>query len=77
MRFILQTAFRDGRRQSRRLLLCALSIMFGVAALVAVDSFADNLNRALDREAKSLLGADLQITSRSSFTERTDRKSVV
>ena len=72
MRFILQTAFRDGRRQSRRLLLCALSIMFGVAALVAVDSFADNLNRALDREAKSLLGADLQITSRSSFTERTE-----
>lgn len=72
MSFILKTAFRDGRRQSKRLLLCALSIVFGVAALVAVDSFTDNLNRALDAEAKSLLGADLQITSRSAFSERTE-----
>ena len=45
MSFVLKTAWRDGRRQSKRLLLCALSIVFGVAALVAVDSFADNLNR--------------------------------
>jgi putative ABC transport system permease protein len=72
MSFVLKTAWRDGRRQSKRLLLCALSIVFGVAALVAVDSFADNLNRALDAEAKTLLGADLQITSRSAFSERTE-----
>jgi len=72
MNFVLKTAFRDGRRQSKRLLLCALSIVFGVAALVAVDSFADNLNRALDAEAKTLLGADLQITSRSAFSERVE-----
>jgi putative ABC transport system permease protein len=69
MSFLLKTAYRDGRRQSRRLLLCAASIMFGVAALAAVDSFAVNLEDALEREAKTLLGADLQITSRRAFTE--------
>ncbi|MFT4900842.1 MAG: putative ABC transport system permease protein [Lentimonas sp.] len=69
MRFILQTAWRDARRQRSRLWLCALSIVFGVAALVAVDSFAANLTRAMDAEAKALLGADLQISSRSGFGE--------
>lgn len=72
MNFVLKTALRDGRRQSRRLLLCALSIVCGVAALAAVDSFTDNLNRALDAEAKTLLGADLQISSRSAFSEKTE-----
>ncbi len=72
MSIIIKTAFRDGRRQTKRLLLCALSIVFGVAALVAVDSFTHNLNRALDAEAKTLLGADLQITSRSAFSEKTE-----
>lgn len=72
MSFVLKTAWRDGRRQSKRLLLCALSIVFGVAALVAVDSFAANLNRALDAESKTLLGADLQISSRSAFSPQTE-----
>ncbi|MGJ8637997.1 MAG: ABC transporter permease [Opitutaceae bacterium] len=70
--FILKTAWRDARRQQRRLLLCALSIVFGVAALVAVDSFSANLNRAMDAEAKALLGADLQITSRVGFDEKAE-----
>jgi putative ABC transport system permease protein len=67
MSFILKTAWRDGRRQKGRLFLCALSIVFGVAALVAVDSFSANLTRAMDSEAKALLGADLKVSSRSAF----------
>ncbi|MFO8027273.1 MAG: FtsX-like permease family protein [Opitutales bacterium] len=70
--FALRTAWRESRRQRGRLGLCALSIIFGVTALVAVDSFTENLEAGLDQEAKSLLGADLQITSRSSFDERAE-----
>jgi putative ABC transport system permease protein len=65
--FTLRTAWRESRRQRGRLTLCALSIIFGVAALVAVDSFTANLEAGLDKEAKALLGADLQITSRTGF----------
>ena len=73
MSFILKTAWRDARHQPGRLVLCALSIVFGVAAMVAVDSFSANLTRALDAEAKALLGADLEITSRSSFDAEAER----
>lgn len=70
--FALKTAWREARRQRKRLMLCALSIVFGVAALVAVDSFSKNLEAGLNQEAKSLLGADLQITSRSGFDARAE-----
>jgi len=66
-KFAAYTAWREARRQRKRLVLCALSIAFGVAALVAVDSFSANLESGLDEEAKALLGADLQITARSAF----------
>ncbi|MFP4156507.1 MAG: ABC transporter permease [Opitutales bacterium] len=67
--FPLRTAWRESRGQRGRLALCALSIIFGVAALVAVDSFTKNLEAGLDQEARTLLGADLQITSRVGFDE--------
>jgi len=54
-------AWRDSRRQRNRLLLFVASIVVGIAALVAIDSFGDNLQRDIDREAKTLLGADLVI----------------
>jgi putative ABC transport system permease protein len=70
--FAARMAWRESRRQRARLILCALSIVFGVAALVAVDSFTKNLEAGLDREAKALLGADLQITSRTGFDEKAE-----
>lgn len=72
MSFILKTALRDARHQPKRLLLCALSIVFGVAAMVAVDSYSANLTQAMDAQAKALLGADLEITSRSAFGEQAE-----
>ncbi len=69
MSVVLRLAWRDARRQRRRLFLCALSIVFGVAALVAINSFADNLDVAIQKESKELLGADLQIASRTPFTD--------
>jgi putative ABC transport system permease protein len=70
--FAAKTAWRESRRQRARLMLCALSIVFGVAALVAVDSFTENLQAGLDQEARSLLGADLQLTSRTGFSDRAE-----
>jgi len=68
MTFTLTTAWRDSRRQRNRLLLCAISIVFGVAALVAINSFGDNLKAATDEKALTLLGSDLQLTSRTPFS---------
>jgi putative ABC transport system permease protein len=67
MRFILQMAWRDSRASRRRLLLFSLSIALGVAALVALGSLATILAEAVQIQTKSLLGADLIVTSRAPF----------
>ena len=54
-------AWRDSRRNRGRLLLFIASIVVGIAALVAINSFGENLQKDLSNEAKSLLGADLQV----------------
>ncbi|PRY15648.1 putative ABC transport system permease protein [Pontibacter ummariensis] len=56
-------AWRDSRRNRGRLALFISSIVLGIAALVAINSFADNLRTDIDRQAKSLIGADLVIAS--------------
>lgn len=61
-------AWRDSRSSRGRLLLYISSIVLGVAALVAVSSFGQNLLWEIDEQAKVLLGADLVISSRSRFT---------
>ncbi|MFN5238695.1 MAG: ABC transporter permease [Bacteroidota bacterium] len=59
MQFILKMAWRDSRRNRSRLLLFISAITVGIAALTAVRSFSFNLMNDIDREAKTLLGADL------------------
>jgi len=68
MNFILKMAWRDSRASRRRLALFSLSIVLGVAALVAIGSFRDNLRQAVADQAKTLLGADLAVTSRHELT---------
>jgi putative ABC transport system permease protein len=63
MNFIVKMAWRDSRRNRVRLLLFISAIIAGIAALVAVRSFSYNLQRDIEREAKTLLGADLLIQS--------------
>src|ERR1043166_1475499 len=58
-------AWRDSRASRRRLVLFSFSVVLGIAALVAVGSLGSNLERAIDEQAKGLLGADLIITGRS------------
>ncbi len=59
-------AWRDSRRNRSRLLLFIASIVIGIAALVAINSFSENLQRDIGNEAKSLLGADLIVNGNQS-----------
>lgn len=66
--FILRMAWRDSRASRTRLLLFTLCMVVGIAALVAVRSFGHTLERAVANQARSLLGADLTVSSRIAFT---------
>ncbi|HVU34028.1 MAG TPA: FtsX-like permease family protein [Opitutaceae bacterium] len=70
MTFVLKMAWRDSRASRRRLLLYSLSIVLGIAALVAIGSFSANLARAIDTQTKGLLGADLIVISRAAPAPR-------
>jgi putative ABC transport system permease protein len=65
MTFILKMAWRDSRASRRRLVLFSLSIVTGIAALVAIGSFSTNLRRGVEDQTKALLGADLTVTTRA------------
>jgi putative ABC transport system permease protein len=66
-------AWRDSRTSRKKLALFSGSIILGVAALVAIGSFGYNLNRAIEEQAKSLLGADLVIASREPFSPASEQ----
>ena len=65
-------AWRDSRGSRRRLLLFLSSMVIGVAALVAINSFGENLEQAVDEEARTLLGADLSMESDRPFLRKTE-----
>lgn len=71
-RWVWRFAARDTRGNRARLVLFIASMVLGVAALVSINSFGDNLRGAIDEEAKTLLGADLSIESGDPFNERTE-----
>ncbi len=62
-------AIRDSRGSRRKLALFAATITLGVAALVATVSFGDNLSKGVNLHSKSLVGADLIVTTRRPFSE--------
>jgi putative ABC transport system permease protein len=64
MAWLFKMAWRDSRKNRSRLFLFISSIVLGIAALVAVYSFKDNLQRDIDSQAKELAGADLIVESR-------------
>ena len=59
--WLLKMAWRDSRRNRSRLMLFVSSIILGIAAMVAIYSLGDNMSDEVDRQAASLLGADLMI----------------
>ena len=61
--WLFEMAWRDSRRNRSRLFLFISSIIFGIAALVAIYSFGFNLKKDVDSQAATLIGADLSIFS--------------
>ncbi len=70
--FVLRLARREARASRRRLLLLTAAVLTGVAALVAVNSFTTNMQRAVAEQAQALLGADLSLAGRRPLTEVPD-----
>lgn len=56
--------WRESRSARRRLLLYMSAISLGVAALVAIDSFAGNVTRSVKEQSRALLGGDISFSSR-------------
>lgn len=67
--WLFKMAWRDSRKNRSRLLLFISSIVLGIAALVAVYSFKDNLQHDIDAQAKELTGADLVLDSRKGVSK--------
>jgi putative ABC transport system permease protein len=65
-------AWKESRTARRRLLLYMSSIALGVAALVAIDSFADNLTKSVREQSRSLLGGDASLSTRTEMTAAAD-----
>ncbi|XOV92773.1 MAG: ABC transporter permease [Bacteroidota bacterium] len=54
-------AWRDARNSKSKLLLFILAIALGIAALVGITSFRENLLVEINNQAKTLLGADVSV----------------
>lgn len=68
-KWLWKMAWRDSRSSRGKLILFTSSIVIGIAALVAINSFKENLEDEINRQAKTLLGADLVVKSNAPFTD--------
>jgi putative ABC transport system permease protein len=69
--WLFNMAWRDSRKNRPRLLLFISSIVFGIAALVAIYAFGYDLRRSIDEQAASLIGADLSISTNKPVDKKT------
>ncbi|WP_397446525.1 ABC transporter permease [Polaribacter sp. R77954] len=68
--WLLKMAWRDGKASLSRLLLFMASIILGIAAVVSIQLFSDNLKDNIQKQSKSLMGADFIIDSRQKPTQK-------
>ncbi len=68
-RWTWSMAWRDTRSQKARLFLYALSIAVGIGALTAIHALKDSVQTGVDSQAKTLLGADVLISSRRPISQ--------
>ncbi|MFC4723575.1 ABC transporter permease [Geojedonia litorea] len=59
--WISRMAWRDGKASWNKLLLFMASIILGIAAVVAIQSFGDNVRHNIVSQSKSLMGSDFKI----------------
>tara|TARA_R110002050_G_scaffold77412_3_gene165230 strand:+ start:4597 stop:7146 length:2550 start_codon:yes stop_codon:yes gene_type:complete len=68
--WLLKMAWRDGKASGKRLLLFMASIILGIAAVVSIQSFSNNLKNNIGLQSKALMGADFLIDSNQPANER-------
>lgn len=61
--WLFKMAWRDAKASRVRLLLFMASIILGIAAVVSIQLFSQNLTDNIQRQSKSLMGADFIIQS--------------
>ena len=59
--WLVKMAWRDGKASSRKLVLFMASIVLGIAAVVAIQSFGETLKDNIALQSKSMMGADYKI----------------
>ncbi len=62
--WLFKMAWRDGKASISRLLLFMASIILGIAAVVSIQLFSENLKDNIKNQSKALMGADFIIDSR-------------
>ncbi|SDS35075.1 putative ABC transport system permease protein [Formosa sp. Hel1_31_208] len=68
--WLFKMAWRDAKASRVRLLLFMASIILGIAAVVSIQLFSTNLKDNIQRQSKSLMGADYIIDTRQVPTKR-------
>mgnify|MGYP003683427649 CR=1 FL=1 len=68
--WLLKMAWRDGKASLSRLMLFMASIILGIAAVVSIQLFSDNLKDNIKKQSKSLMGADFIIDSGNAPSEK-------
>lgn len=67
--FALRMALRETRGSRGRLTLYMAAIAAGVASLVAISSFRENVTHSVRSQARTVLGADLVLRHRNDFPD--------
>ncbi len=72
MRQLFDLAWRESRTARRRLLLYMSSISLGVGALVAIDSFSENVIQSVHEQSRALMGGDVMAHRNAPATAAVD-----
>ena len=70
VKWLLKMAWRDGKASISRLMLFMASIILGIAAVVSIQLFSENLKQNIKNQSKALMGADFIIDSRQLPSEK-------
>jgi putative ABC transport system permease protein len=68
--WLFKMAWRDGKASGKKLMLFMASIVLGIAAVVSIQSFGENLKDNISLQSKALMGADYKIDSDKLPNER-------
>tara|TARA_B100001123_G_scaffold449901_2_gene617384 strand:+ start:8559 stop:11102 length:2544 start_codon:yes stop_codon:yes gene_type:complete len=72
MLFVLKMMWRELRASWTRLTFFFLCLAIGVASIVSLRSLVQNIQTSLDKEAKSVLGADVSLRTEQPWSDELD-----